>query len=102
MTVIRIQEQKGQEGVNATVSFDDQGDYAAAITNPFDEAKERGLEWYFEEHLRFPFTEQVRACEAAASIKPYGEALFGQVFADRRAYAQYMSARNAGLDQLRF
>ena len=91
MTVIRIQEQKDREGANATVSFDDQGDYPATINNPFDEAAEQRLEWYFEEHLRFPFTEQVRASDAGKSLQTYGEALFKQVFADE-AYGEYIGA----------
>ena len=102
MTTIRIREENGVEGANAAVSFDDRGEYPAAVVDPFDEAEERRLEWYFEQHLRFPFTDQVRARQAAESIRPYGERLFEQVFADKGSYAEYASARNAGLDQLRF
>src|SRR5262249_27372737 len=58
--------------------------------------------WYFEQHLRFPFTGQVRAKQAAASITPYGEALFRQVFADSGVFAEYRIATRGGLDQLRF
>jgi hypothetical protein len=42
-----------------------------------DEAR---LRWYFEEHLRFPFTQPVRAREAAESLITDGEALCMQVF----------------------
>jgi hypothetical protein len=102
MTIIRIREEKGVEDANAAVSFDDRGEYPAAIIDPFDEAEEGRLEWYFEQHLRFPFTEQVRARQAAESIRRYGERLFQQVFADKGSYAEYVTARKAGLDQLRF
>jgi hypothetical protein len=103
MTVITIREQgRTPAGYSAAVSFDHQGEYAAAIANPFSEAQETELEWYFEQHLRFPFTDQVRAREVAAGIPGYGERLFRQVFADREAFALYKAAAAAGLETLRF
>ena len=46
------------------------------ISNPSSEKEEQELEWYFEEHLAFPFTNKVRASNAAKSIITYGEKLF--------------------------
>ena len=77
MTVIRIREQSGsQNGSNATVSFDDGGDYAITIQDPFSEKEEKQLQWYFEEHLDYPFLNQVEAQKIANSITTYGEILF--------------------------
>jgi len=42
------------------------------IHAPFGDQEEALLEWYFEEYLRFPFTNQVKAATAAASIATYG------------------------------
>src|SRR4051794_33143270 len=91
MTVITIREQGRTPGGgdSATVHFDHQGEYAATVANPFSAELEEELEWYFEEHLRYPFTDQVRAREVASLIPGYGERVFGQVFDDREAFAQY-------------
>ncbi len=97
MTRITIREVDAEEGVHsATVSFDGEGEYAARVADPFSPAEEARLEWYFEKHLRFPFTGQVDARRAADSISAYGKALFGQVFAEREAYAHYREALQAG------
>jgi tetratricopeptide (TPR) repeat protein len=101
MTVIRIREQQGPEPGRAALSFDDQGEYPIAVTDPFAEVEEKRLEWYFEEHLTFPFTDQVMAREAAQSVFRYGEQLFEQVF--RRnpdAYARYKQAVGQGPDRI--
>ncbi len=88
---------------NATVSFDRQGEFPITVTDPFSEQEESLLEWYFEEHLRFPFTKQVYAEKAAQSISDYGERLFEQVFRkDIDIFSQYGQARTRGVDQLRF
>ncbi len=63
-----------------------------SVSDPFSAAEEERLQWYFEEWLSFPFTGQVKAAEAAASVQMYGEALFEQVFQDRRVYSQYDKA----------
>ena len=67
------------------------GDYEHRVTvaPPFDEKREAELDWYFEEHLRFPFTDQVRAHEAGEGVAAYGEALFGQLFAGEEAREAY-------------
>jgi len=103
MTLISIRERAGGSGgSNAVVSFEHGEEYPVAIAVPFSAEEEQRLEWYFEEHIRFPFTEQVQAQAAAASIAAYGEALFNQAFADRRAYARYKEALQAGVETLAF
>src|SRR5207248_3347506 len=55
-------------------------------------------------HLRFPFTDQVRAQAAATSIRTYGEALFQQVFqvfGQPDIYFEYRALATAGLNSLR-
>ncbi len=59
------------------------------IANPFDDAHDQDLEWYFEKYLRMPFVDKVRSSDTAKIIASYGENLFGQIFADRNFYAEY-------------
>src|SRR6266567_9456359 len=101
MAVIRIREISGSsDGSSAVVSFDHGEEYSITIKDPFSKAEEQQLEWYFEEHLRFPFTRKVQAKAAAGSVITYGEALFEQVFADRKAYVAYEQRLQAGLNTL--
>src|SRR5579859_5892805 len=101
MTVIRIREIPGSsDGSSAVVSFDHGEEYPITIKDPFSEAEEQQLEWYFEEHLRFPFTRKVQARAAADSIITYGETLFKQVFSDPEAYVTYKQRLEAGLNTL--
>ena len=103
MPLIRIQERSGgPDGSNAIVSFINGPEYPITITDPFEdkEEKEQELEWYFEEHLEFPFTKKVRAQNAAASIITYGEDLFKQVFGDPDIYAEYRNILKVGLHDL--
>jgi tetratricopeptide (TPR) repeat protein len=103
MPIIRIEEKNapGTDGSNATISFDHGPKYPIAVNNPFSEEAEERLAWYFEEHLEFPFTKQVRAQEAAGSITTYGEALFEQVFKQNAdVYAEYRTILKAGLHDL--
>ena len=77
--------------------------YQATLTPIFSEEERAELDWYFEEWLQFPFTDRVRAREAAASITRYGEALFGQLFADRKAWARLQGLLDReGAENLRF
>ena len=100
-TSILIQERSGlADGRNAVVSFDGQGEYPVTVANPFSEKQEEELEWYFEDHLRFPFVEGVRAREAAAGVQAYGEALFAQVFGVLKRYA--VALDQGGPADLRF
>lgn len=102
-TIIRIQEQAEQDGqFHALISFNHGPEYSVTVRDPFENKQEAELDWYFEEHLRFPFTNQVRAKKAAASITAYGEALFQQAFRDNPdVYAEYKSLLKTGLDSVR-
>ncbi|MGZ3646522.1 MAG: CHAT domain-containing protein [Ktedonobacteraceae bacterium] len=101
MQLIRIQERLGgPDSPNAIISFNNGPENPITITNPFEEPQEQELEWYFEEHLEFPFTKKVRAQNAAASIKTYGEELFKQVFGDPDIYAEYRDLLKSGLHDL--
>ena len=75
-----VDETEAQTTFNATVSFDHGPQYPITIQDPFDSEQEKLLQWYFEEHLAYPFTDQVKAGQVAKSIPAYGEALFAQVF----------------------
>ncbi len=101
MPLIRIQESPGgPDGPNAIVSFNNGPEYPITITNPFEEPQEQELEWYFEEHLEFPFTKKVRAQNAATSITTYGEELFKQVFGNPDIYHKYRVLLESGLHDL--
>ena len=100
MTLLTIREQPGADGANTVVSFDHGPEHPATVTDPFNEKDEAELEWYFEEYLKFPFIEQTRYREAAKSIPPYGEALFEQLFTDRKAQRAYGLAIDGGVDEL--
>src|SRR5258706_2874825 len=103
MTLISIRERSGPGDANATVSFDGQGEYPVVVGLPFSDEEEARLEWYFEQHLRFPFTEQVRARAAAASVAEYGERLFKQIFRDNPdVYGDYKAALQAGIGGMVF
>jgi hypothetical protein len=102
--LISIQEQerpKKRSGWNAIVRFNNGAQHHITISNPFSKAEDEELEWYFEEHLEFPFTKKVRARNAAVSITTYGEALFKQVFEkDPRVLVAYKTAVQAGLNDV--
>ena len=101
-TVIRIQERSAQDdGFHAVVSFDHGPAYPITVRDPFDQKQEEELQWYFERHIKFPFTQKVRARDAAASITTYGEALFKHVFQDNAdVYAEYKALLKVGLEQV--
>ncbi len=85
MAVLKIREASLAKGGDAAefvgvVCLDDGPEYAIRLRNPFSLEEEERLEWYFEEHLTYPFLHGVKAREAAQSITRYGEALFNQVF----------------------
>jgi tetratricopeptide (TPR) repeat protein len=102
MPTIRIQEHPNQpNNANATLIFDHGAEYPITITDPFSPEEEENLEWYFEDHLQFPFLDQVKASQTAASITTYGETLFKQVFADPKAYLAY-AQRRPNLSKVQF
>ncbi|MEZ4676952.1 MAG: CHAT domain-containing protein [Caldilineaceae bacterium] len=84
-------------GPNAEVCFDGAAGVPVTISDPFTDAEEQRLAWYFEEWLRYPFTGGVKAAEAAASTRAYGEALFAQTLrATDAIYSRYRQALQAG------
>ena len=105
MTIITISEMDGKgtkDSPNATVSFDNKGQYPITVSNPFSTQEEESLAWYFEEYLAFPFLEEVKFRDARESITRYGQTLFKLLFQDPDAYASYIQARKEGLENLRF
>src|SRR6266851_4154744 len=104
MATIRIQERPGgTDEFQAAISFNNGPEYALTINNPFVQEEDDQLAWYFEGYLRFPFTDQVKAREAAGSIARYGESLFKQVFEENHnVYARYKAAVQAGLSTVQF
>src|SRR5258707_3311531 len=104
MATIRIQERPGgTDEFQATISFNNGPEYALTIKNPFVQEEDDQLAWYFERYLRFPFTDQVKAREAAGSIARYGESLFKQVFEENHnVYARYKAVVQAGLSTVQF
>lgn len=98
MAVIRIREQKdGANSTKAKVIFEGGAEYDIIIHNPFSEEEERQVEWYFEDHLRFPFTRQVEASNVVKRITKYGEILFQQIFGNPDIYALYRDCLRDGL-----
>jgi hypothetical protein len=71
MTLIEIREKQQIAGAefSAELVFDHGAPYPITIKDPFTEEQEKRLEWYFEQHLRFPFTDQVQA-KQAGGIEP--------------------------------
>ncbi len=99
MALISIEEEhaEGQDIFQAVVRFNNGPKYPLQCAIPSLKEQEQELEWYFEEHLRFPFTDKVRAKNVAVTIPSYGESLFNQVFANRQAYSKYKELVQAGL-----
>jgi len=100
MTLLTIREQLGADGTNSVVSFNNGPEHPATVSDPFDGKQEADLEWYFEEYLKFPFIEETRYRAAAASIAPYGEKLFNQLFAESKAQREYGRIIDQGVEKL--
>lgn len=80
MTTVRIRERENPgDALNAAISFDGGEEFPVRVTDPFSKQEEERLAWYFEDHLRLPFANQVTAGDAAASVTKYGESLFTQL-----------------------
>jgi hypothetical protein len=62
MDLIEVREDATEP--NGAVLRIDGYDLPVTIASPFDAKQLRELDWCFEEHLRFPFTDQVRARQA--------------------------------------
>lgn len=95
--IIREVKKNADDTFAATVQFEASGaPFELTVSNPFAEAEEAQLEWYFEQWLKFPFVDKVPAEQAASSIRAYGERLFEQIF--RRnpdIYLEYQRLRQA-------
>ena len=105
MTLITIRETSQTDaGWQVAIRFDHGPAYRLEVSNPFSEEEEKRLEWYFEQWLKFPFANQVKARKAAQSVVAYGEQLFKQVLrSDFGVYAQYKAALGAkGIGGLSF
>ena len=92
MELIEVREDAGRPA-GAVLRIDGY-DYPVTIASPFEADQLQELDWYFEQHLRFPFTDQVRARQAGESITAYGEALFRQLFAGEKAREAYGALKN--------
>jgi tetratricopeptide (TPR) repeat protein/type II secretory pathway predicted ATPase ExeA len=88
-TITIAQKNITEAGFEATLTIEG-SEFEITVCDPFGlDGREKALEWYFEEWIRFPFTGTVAATDAAGSVKDYGVALFEQVFGDRRAFVAY-------------
>ena len=84
------------DGFDAEIAFDNDPPYLVHVKSPFDADEEKRLQWYYERWLEAPHLREVRAKEAAQSVKAYGEALLAMLFADPDAYANYKQGLQAG------
>ena len=101
LTTSSIREiEEDADGNNTEVCLDGGQRVRVKVTDPFTEEQEKLLGWYFEDYIRFPFTDQVDAQRASESIKEYGEKLFNQVFADFDIHRRYMQAMESGAENL--
>ena len=97
LNTISIREKgKAGENFNIAVSFNNGPEYPVSIKNPFDPQTEQLFEWYFEDYLKFPFVDTVKAEKAAMTIRVCGEELFEQVFGDRKIFSEYEKLKDAG------
>ena len=77
---------------SAELRFDNGPATPITITDPFDQAAEQRVEWYYEQWLEMPMISMEQAEETAKSLHAYGETLFKQLFADQKLYARYYAA----------
>lgn len=87
---------QNDNGFAAELDFDGRVRYPLTITDPFASTPtyEELLEWYFEEWIKFPFTNRVLKEQAETQITGYGQQLFEQVFrANPDAYSEYSRLR---------
>ena len=81
-------------GFAAELSFSSGERYPITVSDPFEAKEEQELEWYFEHWLKRPHLDTVKAARSQESIRRYGEALFEQVFGDRKAYSAFEKVRD--------
>src|SRR5689334_14100343 len=100
-TVIRLSERSADDGkFRVRVNFGGDAEYDVDVTDPFDEASEQNLAWYFEEHLRYPFLDKDRERDAVQQIAGYGTGLFRQVFGGDASH-DYRTLRERSFDSCR-
>ncbi|MGD2250381.1 MAG: hypothetical protein PVF58_18435 [Candidatus Methanofastidiosia archaeon] len=101
LNTISIKEKsKDGETFTIAISFNDGPEYTVSMKDPFDLETERLFEWYFEDFLKFPFIDTVKAKKAATTVNNYGVHLFEQVFGDRKIFSEYEKCRDSGLSSL--
>ncbi|GIE86111.1 tetratricopeptide repeat protein [Actinoplanes regularis] len=84
----------------ARVDFGDRGGADVSVSMPADDAGEKLMAWYFEEHLRYPFLDGDLERKAVELVGEYGQSLFRQVFIGEAAYG-YRDARRVGFEGYR-
>lgn len=98
---VREKAQQAGGGFAVAVIFDHGPEHHTSVSDPFDEAQEQELAWYYESWLSYPFMEGERAAQAARSAAAYGQALFRQLFRDNAdIYAEYKAGLAGGLEGL--
>jgi tetratricopeptide (TPR) repeat protein len=104
MSTIRIIGSEARdEGVfDVLLRFDNDLESHVRVRNPFTPKEEEELNWLFNEHLRSPFTDEVRAERIRQEMTRYGESLFTQVFSEDVDYQQYLQAVEEGIESLAF
>ncbi|MEV4640862.1 tetratricopeptide repeat protein [Actinoplanes sp. NPDC049548] len=98
--VVRETAPAGNGTFAARVEFENRGGEDVSVSVPVDDAGEKLLAWYFEEHLRFPFLDGDLERKAVELVAEYGRSLFRQVFVGEAAYG-YRDARRVGFDDYR-
>ena len=95
--IIKIVEKESLEkGIfSAQVVFPAENVYTVTVRDPFQEPgvietdQEERLRWYFEEHMKSPFTDIERRRRAEQSIIYYGETLFRALFDEPDALVEW-------------
>ncbi|MGK7930055.1 MAG: tetratricopeptide repeat protein [Microcystaceae cyanobacterium] len=94
MSIITLRETASTDnGFNAKLILNNK-EYSVNLCDPFTEAQEAGLQWYYESWLRWPMVDLNKAEAIKGSVKEYGVNLFEQVFkSDFDAYSDYKKLR---------
>lgn len=102
MTVLRLTElgQNDDGTFRVRVSFGDEAEYQITVADPSDEATDKRLSWYFEEHLRYPFLDKDLEQRAVRQIIDYGQSLFEQIFGGETSH-DYKNLRAHSFDECR-
>jgi tetratricopeptide (TPR) repeat protein len=98
MTVIRIAERStSADGFEARVEFAAGGSHDIKFQDPSVELLEKNLQWYFEQHLRYPFLDQDLESAAVDYTVAYGLQLFRSVLGGDAQY-EYRRLKDSGFD----